>query len=316
LFEKKSLLNAVFTASSKTLISYCKEQGFLPAITAVLHTFGSDLKRHIHIHCIISAGGLKLTGKQERYTRFLKRKKQNRRAKMKKVTVKTKNPKWVACSFFPYKMLQKRYQFYLIEQLKKEIKKNINSDKPDPDLLIFSHPDVIKNFFDELKEEYKKGFYVYISDERKDLIHTIGYIGRYARRPPISEVRIKNYTGNYITYEYKDYCTKGSKVLHTLKTLEFIRKLIRHIPPHYFNVIRHYSLLAPRVKSIYKKITDKLLGTLKGIWKNKNWQQRQTEYKGKNPLICKICNRTMQFVKHHIPTTLSYVKTKFKTAFF
>ncbi|MCP3888332.1 MAG: hypothetical protein GY702_05600 [Desulfobulbaceae bacterium] len=60
---------------------------------------------------------------------------------------------------------------------------------------------------------------------------TAADIGRYARRPPLSELRIKDYRHN------------GSKVLHTLKTIEFIRKLIRHIPPHYFNVIRHYSLL-------------------------------------------------------------------------
>ncbi|MCP4297403.1 MAG: transposase, partial [Proteobacteria bacterium] len=58
LFEKRSLLNAVFSASTETVISFCKEQGFLPAVTAVLHIFGSDLKRHIHIHCIVSAGGL------------------------------------------------------------------------------------------------------------------------------------------------------------------------------------------------------------------------------------------------------------------
>jgi len=48
LFEKRSLLNAVFAASTETVISFCKEQGFLPAVTAVLHTFGSDLKRHVH----------------------------------------------------------------------------------------------------------------------------------------------------------------------------------------------------------------------------------------------------------------------------
>ena len=56
LFEKRGLLNAVFAAAAETLISFCKEQGFLPAVTAVLHTFGSDLKRHVHIHFISSRG--------------------------------------------------------------------------------------------------------------------------------------------------------------------------------------------------------------------------------------------------------------------
>jgi hypothetical protein len=263
LFEKKDLLDAVFSATTETLISFCKEQGFLPAITAVMHTFGSDLKRHIHIHCIISAGGLKLNQKQKRYTRYIKRKKGN--GKIKKIKVVVDNPKWVSHSFFPYKMLHKRYQALLIEHLKKRITKNINSDNPDEDLLIFSNPDVLKTFFDDLKNEYSKGFYVNVSEERKDLKATVGYIGRYARRPPISEVRIKDYTGDYITFEYKDYYANGAKTLYTLKSFDFIEKLIRHIPPHYFNVIRHYGIIASRVKSKYKKLTNNLLGILKGI---------------------------------------------------
>ena len=61
--------------------------------------------------------------------------------------------------------------------------------------------------------------------------------------PPLSEVRIKDYTGEMVTFEYKDYRNFGSKVRHTLKTQEFIKRLIRHIPPRYFNMIRHYGLL-------------------------------------------------------------------------
>ncbi|MCP3928739.1 MAG: transposase, partial [Bacteroidetes bacterium] len=261
LFEKRSLLNAVFSASTGTIVSFCKERGFLPAVTAVLHTFGSDLKRHIHIHCIVSAGGLKLTGKAERFIRFAARKKKNPKAKKKNVSVVEDNPSWVECHFFPYKMLQKRYQTLLLEHLKKAIENNIKSFEPDQDLLVFSNPAVVKSFFDELKHEYQNGFFVHVTEERQDLQLTAGYIGRYARRPPLSELRIKNYTSEYVTFQFKDYRHNGSKVLYTLKTIEFIKKLIRHIPPHYFNVIRHYGLLASRVKAKYKEITDKLLAT-------------------------------------------------------
>jgi len=121
LFEKRELLNAVFLASTETLISFCKEQGFLPAVTAVLHTFGSDLKRHVHIHIIISAGGLKLSRKMERYTRYIKRKEKNPRAKIRKVSVLTDNSEWISWTKFPYKMLQKRYQALLIKHLKVQI---------------------------------------------------------------------------------------------------------------------------------------------------------------------------------------------------
>jgi hypothetical protein len=301
LFEKRSLLNAVFSASTETIISFCKERGFLPAVTAVLNTFGSDFKRHVNIHCIVSAGVLKLTVKAERLTRFVKRKKKNPKTKKKKVSVIEDNPCWVECHFFPYKMLQKRYQMLLIIHLKKAIAKNIYSSEPDQDLLVFSDPAVMKSFFDDLKQEYQKGFFVHVTEERQDLELTAGYIGRYARRPPISEIRIKNYTGEYVTFEFKDYRNNESKILYTLKTIEFIRKLIRHIPPHYFNVIRHYGLMASRVKSKYKEITDILLATPPIVKQNQNWRERQTTFQGKDPLLCKICQRGMIFVSVHFP---------------
>ena len=109
------------------------------------------------------------------------------------------------------------------------------------------------SFFDGMKKQYRNGFFVHITEQRQDLTLTAAYVGRYARRPPLSEVRIKDYTGDLLTFEFKDYRHHGSKVRYTLKTIEFIRKLIRHIPPHYFNVIRHYGLLASRVKALYKE---------------------------------------------------------------
>jgi len=115
------------------------------------------------VHCIISAGGLKLSGKQTRYARHGKRKKRHGRAE-KKIAVLTNKPKWMSHSFFPYKMLHKRFQACLINQLKKHIQKNISSENPDKDFYVFSHPGVMKSFFDDLKKEYKKGFFVHVSE--------------------------------------------------------------------------------------------------------------------------------------------------------
>lgn len=315
LFEKRSLLNAVFSASTETLLSFCAEQGFLPAITAVLHTFGSDLKRHIHIHIIISAGGLMLSGKAERFTRFRERKRLDKRAKKVKVSVVVDNPKWIPWSKFPYPVLHKRYQALLIKHLKEHIHKDINSSNPDPDLKVFSDPSVMVHFFDALKTEYKDGFFVHITEERTDLKPTVGYIGRYARRPPLSEVRIKDYTGEFVTFEYKDYRNNESKVQYTLKTIEFIRILIRHIPPHYFNVIRHYGLMASRVKTKYKEITDKLLRTASDVKPAQKWRERQSAFRGNDPLICRICKKVMVFVSACLPKSLRTVRMEFQATF-
>ena len=118
-----------------------------------------------------------------------------------------------------------------------------------------------------------------------------------------------------ITYEFKDYNNNGSKVLHTLEPLRFIKRLVRHIPPHYFNVIRHYGLSASRVKSIYNKITDKLLGKTSSIKAVQNWRERQTEFRGEDPLLCKICQKVMVFVSHHLPNPLFAIKRKLQFYF-
>ncbi|MBF0401980.1 MAG: transposase [Magnetococcales bacterium] len=169
LFTKRQLLNAVFAASTETLITFCAEQGFLPAITAVLHTFGSDLKRHIHIHIIISAGGLMLSGKAERYTRFMARKRKDPNAKKKVVTVVTDKPKWIHWVDFPYNMLHKRYQALLIKHLKGQITKNLLSANPDPDFKPFTDPGVMRSFFDDLRRIYRQGSFVHASGERQKL---------------------------------------------------------------------------------------------------------------------------------------------------
>ncbi|MBF8274822.1 MAG: Transposase zinc-binding protein [Magnetococcales bacterium] len=315
LFAKRPLLNAVFATSVETLITFCAEQGFLPAITAVLHTFGSDIKRHVHIHIIISAGGLMLSGKAERYTLFMERKRKDPKAKKRVVTVVTDRPKWIHFHDFPYKVLHKRYQALLIKHIKERINKNLLSANPDPDFKPFSDLNVTRSFFDDLRKIYRKGFFVHASGERQKLACTVKYIGRYARRPPLSKLRITEYTGDMITFLFKDYRNHERPVLYTLRTVEFIKKLVQHIPPHYFNVIRHYGLLASRVKAAYRKLTDKLLPPSAEVKPASDWRERQTAYRGKDPMICSICGKVMAFVSAHLPNPLSLVKARFQAAY-
>ena len=69
------------------------------------------------------------------------------------------------------------------------------------------------------------------------------------------------------------------------------------------------------MKSKYKKLTNNLLGILKGINRSPNWQQRQKQYQGGDPLICKTCKRPMSFVKSCTPIKLSHVKASFQRTF-
>lgn len=89
LLRKPDVRKILFEVSSQIVLSWCKERGFLPAITSVLHTFGRDLKFHPHIHMLVSAGGL---------------------------DIETKT-KWINCFYLPDGMLKKRWQTLLLYRL-------------------------------------------------------------------------------------------------------------------------------------------------------------------------------------------------------
>jgi hypothetical protein len=93
-------------------------------------------------------------------------------------------------------------------------------------------------------------------------------------------------------------------VPYTLKTLKFIK-----------NLIRHYGILASRVKSKFKVIADKLLATPAVIEKSKKWRERQATFKGTDPLLCKICQRTMRFVSAYLPHPLALIRKSLQMAF-
>jgi hypothetical protein len=62
-------------------------------------------------------------------------------------------------------------------------------------------------------------------------------------------------------------------------------------------------------------MADQLLGSVKTIPKFRNWVQRQTEYLGTNPLICKLCGSLMVFKSREIPTPISIVKLNLMAKF-
>ena len=60
---------------------------------------------------------------------------------------------------------------------------------------------------------------------------------------------------------------------------------------------------------------DKLLGKLYFSKTDKNWGERQADFKGRNPLICRICNRVMKFVSAYYPNSLSSIKAEMDLIF-
>lgn len=74
----------------------------------------------------------------------------------------------------------------------------------------------------------------------------VEYLGKYLKRPPLGETRIKHYDGTTVTFEYLDHYTYIKETL-TLPVLNFIERLICHIPDNNFRNIRYYRFLANRL---------------------------------------------------------------------
>ena len=85
--NQKQLYNLLMRSAWKTVKSLCKDTanvGGLPGMVSVLHTFGSDLKYHVHCHCLVTFGGLAEDGQwcyPKRKTKLAKYRTINKRYK-------------------------------------------------------------------------------------------------------------------------------------------------------------------------------------------------------------------------------------------
>jgi hypothetical protein len=289
----RPLMGCLFTTLKDVILGfYEKEKKCTPILMMVEHSFGRDLKWNPHLHAILSAGGLRIDSNS---------------SSRQKIHL----PLWKDVSFVPYKMMKERWKVVFINTLKESILSILQSlDDPEisqklppevrscKQLQLFRDTKILNAFFRDL---YSKTWYVQLSAERSNLKDTIGYIGRYAKRPVISEAKIVDYQPNKnhpelstITFEYDDHKTK-STIRNTLRVFEFMKKLIQHIPEKYFHVIRSAGLTANRVIQKHKPILRKLFGAIPRILQKLFWRQRQKIFSGEDPLCCRVCGSSMLF---------------------
>ena len=98
-----------------------------------------------------------------------------------------------------------------------------------------------QRLFDQL---FNKGWVVYAKRPFGGPSQVIEYLGRYTHKVAISNHRIKEVTGQQVTFSYKDYNTGGASKLMQLTNQEFVRRFAQHILPFRFVRIRHYGILS------------------------------------------------------------------------
>lgn len=194
-----------------------------------------------------------------------------------------KDNNWKSINYIPYEYLRKAWQKVLLDI----IKKKLLPKKPK-----------LKKLINDLYQKHPEGFYVHAETKMDNAQKAAEYIGRYLARPAIAEYRIVKYDGNTVKFWYEDHTT-GDIVERELTALEFIGKIIMHIPKKGFKMVRRYGLYRRDLNRIAQKVVA-LQTYYKGKTKKKNqiekktWKQRLIESFGKNPIKCPKCGNEME----------------------
>jgi len=192
---------------------------------------------------------------------------------------------WKKMGYISYKYLRKAWQKVLLD-----IFRDHYPEDKDMQILITN-----------LYSKYKNGFYVNAESRMTSARHAARYIGRYLARPSIAEYRILEYDGESVRFWYEDHKTKKRKEI-TLPVMQFIGRLIMHIPKKHFKMTRRYGLYrrgfnkrAQKIVSLWKYMKKRQLNLI--IFKKKKramrWRERMIKSFGKDPVRCKKCGKEM-----------------------
>jgi hypothetical protein len=216
--NEAAVYDLLFQAASETMLRIAADPRHLGArigITAVLHTWGSALTHHPHVHMVVPGGGIALDGQR-----------------------------WLASRpafLLPVRVLGKLFRGVFLSRLLALY---------DAGRLAFfgglAPLAERRAFLRHLAPVRKKRWAVYAKPPFAGPEAVLAYLSRYTHRVAISNRRLLAFNETGVTFRYKDYRRDGGQRQHvmTLAADEFIRRFLLHVLPRGFHRIRHYGLLA------------------------------------------------------------------------
>lgn len=292
--NQKALLDLLFHSAQDALLELCLERhNIKPGIIMVLHTFGSSMTLHYHLHVLISAGGL---------------------------TPDDASFKKIRGFFLPVQKISGRYRKHFMRGLKRLYRKGKLSFNGSA--APYESEESFQNLCDEcykcLWNVNLKRYGSYSEEDRErdpslpDVEDVIGYFGRYADRTAITSSRIRDVSDSGITFEYKDYHTDGSydKKDMVLTPEEFIRRFSLHILPKGVRKIRMAGYLAGNVRKkklarIHEILGDEYVPSL--IRGMKSCEVMKALF-DKDPARCSNCGAQMHAFLFSMDKTAIYLR--------
>lgn len=231
--NKAVVYGLLFKATAETLQTIAadgKRLGARLGFTAVLHTWGSALTHHPHVHCIVPGGGVSPDGK-----------------------------KWVRCRrnyLFPAKVLSPLFRRLFLTGLNAAFKAGELEFHGSQQQFAGAEA-----FAALLAPLWDCKWVVYAKAPFSGPEQVLSYLARYTHRIAISNSRLLRISEEGVTFRWKDYRRKGGerKQVMTLTPEEFIRRFLLHILPDGFHRIRYYGLFANGCRKANLELCRKLL---------------------------------------------------------
>jgi hypothetical protein len=221
--NKTVIYDILFKASAETTITIAADPKHLGArigVLSVLHTWGSALTHHPHIHMIVPGGGISLDG-----------------------------TRWVACRsnfFLSVRVLSRLFRRLVLEKL--------DAAHRAGELQFFGkHTSLTKAqaFAAYLAPLRNSEWVVYSKRPFGGPEEVLRYLARYTHRVAISNRRLVSLNDKRVTFKWKDYRLEGPERYKqmTLDTHEFIRRFLMHVLPQGFHRIRYYGFLTCQTRA-------------------------------------------------------------------
>ena len=233
-FQNKALVyDLLFRAASETMLTIAADPRHLGArigITAVLHTWGSAMTHHPHVHMIVPGGG-----------------------------IAPDKSRWIPSRpafLLPVRVLGKLFRRLFLARL---------IALHDTGRLAYfgalARLADRRTFLRHLAPVRKTRWVVYAKAPFAGPEAVLAYLSRYTHRVAISSRRLIAFDQTGVTFHYKDYRRQGRdrQQVMTLATDEFIRRFLLHVLPKSFHRIRHYGLLAGAARKASLALARELL---------------------------------------------------------
>jgi Putative transposase/Transposase zinc-binding domain len=232
-FNKAVVYDILFKASAEALTTIAADPKHLGArigITAVLHTWGSALTHHPHVHMIVPGGGISLDGQR-----------------------------WISSRpdfFLPVRVLSRLFRRLVLDKLAAAHAAGrlqfFGKHLP------LAQPGAFAAYLAPLRSSE---WVVYAKRPFGGPEEVLHYLGQYTHRVAIANSRLVALDDHRVAFKWKDYRANGperAKVM-TLAVGEFIRRFLTHVLPAGFHRIRHYGLFASGVRATNIAHARKLL---------------------------------------------------------